>query len=58
MWATDTQPPIDTEMSHLACFVGGVLALGPKINDSPDEFEMAQKLTDSQTSQEDEMESF
>ncbi|KAF8860937.1 putative mannosyl-oligosaccharide alpha-1,2-mannosidase [Acephala macrosclerotiorum] len=46
MWNIDTQPPLDTEMSHLACFVGGMVALGSKINDSPDEFEMARKLTD------------
>lgn len=35
-----------TQMGHLACFVGGMLALGAKIFDRPEELEMAAKVTD------------
>lgn len=44
--ATDTKEPADTEVSHLGCFVGGMIALGAKINESPEELETARRLTD------------
>lgn len=36
----------DNEMSHLACFVGGMYALGGKIFNRPQDLETAAKLTD------------
>ncbi|CZR57806.1 related to class I alpha mannosidase [Phialocephala subalpina] len=46
-WANgDGPPPLDGDVTHLACFVGGMVALGAKINNSSEEFEIARKLTD------------
>ncbi|KAI9822159.1 MAG: hypothetical protein M1832_003162 [Thelocarpon impressellum] len=37
---------LEPEASHLACFVGGMLAVGAKIFGRPDELELARKVTD------------
>ncbi|KAI9845437.1 MAG: hypothetical protein M1837_004915 [Sclerophora amabilis] len=37
---------LDPEGTHLTCFAGGMLALGAKIFDRPDELELGSKLTD------------
>ena len=37
---------LDTGVQHLGCFVGGMVALGSRLNDSPSELELGQKLTD------------
>lgn len=37
---------LSPQMGHLACFVGGMLALGAKIFDRPEELEIAAKVTD------------
>ncbi|EED21959.1 mannosyl-oligosaccharide alpha-1,2-mannosidase, putative [Talaromyces stipitatus ATCC 10500] len=36
---------LDTQIQHLSCFVGGMVGLGAKINNSPTELETATKLT-------------
>src|SRR5260370_36583476 len=42
-----TDPPqFDGQFQHLACFVGGMVALGSRISNSWDELETARKLTD------------
>ncbi|RDW85195.1 alpha-1,2-mannosidase-5 [Coleophoma cylindrospora] len=40
-------PRLKTEVQHLGCFVGGMVALGSRINNSPSELKMAGKLTES-----------
>jgi mannosyl-oligosaccharide alpha-1,2-mannosidase len=40
-------PSLRTEVQHLACFVGGMVGLGARINNAPDELAMAIRLTDS-----------
>ena len=37
---------LDTEVQHLGCFVGGMVGLGSRLNHSPDELEIAKRLTD------------
>jgi mannosyl-oligosaccharide alpha-1,2-mannosidase len=37
---------LNTEVQHLACFVGGMVGLGSRISNSEDELDMAKKLTD------------
>lgn len=37
---------IDTEVQHLACFVGGMVGLGSRLTNSPEEMETARRLTD------------
>ncbi|ESZ99496.1 glycoside hydrolase family 47 protein [Sclerotinia borealis F-4128] len=39
------QPLLDTQVQHLGCFVGGMIGLGSRINQSPAEMETAIKLT-------------
>jgi len=42
-----TDPPqLDGQFQHLACFVGGMVALGSRISNSREELETAKKLTD------------
>lgn len=36
----------DNEVSHLACFIGGMYALGGKVFNRPEDIEMASKLTE------------
>ncbi|KAF9170960.1 hypothetical protein BGX20_008281 [Mortierella sp. AD010] len=36
---------VEPEMEHLACFMGGSLAMGAKYFDRPDDFELAKKVT-------------
>ncbi|RDW77965.1 alpha-1,2-Mannosidase-4 [Coleophoma crateriformis] len=40
-------PRLKSEVQHLGCFVGGMVALGSRINNSPSELKMAGKLTES-----------
>lgn len=40
------QPLFHPEMQHLSCFVGGMVGLGARINQSPEELETAIRLTD------------
>lgn len=40
-------PSLSTEVQHLGCFVGGMVGLGSRINDSPTELAMAIRLADS-----------
>jgi mannosyl-oligosaccharide alpha-1,2-mannosidase len=40
-------PTLITEVQHLGCFVGGMVGLGSRINNSPSELEMAIRLSDS-----------
>lgn len=40
------QPALRTEVQHLACFVGGMVGLGARINDSPEELATAIRLTE------------
>jgi mannosyl-oligosaccharide alpha-1,2-mannosidase len=40
------QPALRTEVQHLGCFVGGMVGLGARIVDSPEELAMAIRLTD------------
>ncbi|GIJ91010.1 hypothetical protein Asppvi_009975 [Aspergillus pseudoviridinutans] len=40
------QPALRTEVQHLACFVGGMVGLGARLNDSPEELAIAIKLTE------------
>jgi mannosyl-oligosaccharide alpha-1,2-mannosidase len=40
------QPALRTEVQHLGCFVGGMVGLGARIIDSPEELAMAIRLTD------------
>ncbi|GFG14166.1 mannosyl-oligosaccharide 1,2-alpha-mannosidase MNS1 [Aspergillus udagawae] len=40
------QPALRTEVQHLACFVGGMVGLGARINDSPEELAIAIRLTE------------
>ncbi|GFF68360.1 endoplasmic reticulum mannosyl-oligosaccharide 1,2-alpha-mannosidase [Aspergillus lentulus] len=40
------QPALRTEVQHLGCFVGGMVGLGARIMDSPEELAMAIRLTD------------
>ncbi|PMD33637.1 glycoside hydrolase family 47 protein [Hyaloscypha variabilis F] len=44
MW--DDPPHLDGQFQHLACFVGGMVALGSRISNSVEELETARKLTD------------
>jgi len=44
---TDGNPSLRTDVQHLGCFVGGMVGLGARINDSPSELETAIQLTDS-----------
>ncbi|KAI9744441.1 MAG: hypothetical protein M1818_001970 [Claussenomyces sp. TS43310] len=44
--ASSAPPRLDTEVQHLACFVGGMVGLGSRITDSPEELDIAKKLTD------------
>lgn len=37
---------LDTSTGHLACFAGGMVGLGAKIFNRPDEMELAEQLTD------------
>ena len=39
-------PELDPQFQHLACFVGGMVALGSRMVNSVEELEMARKLTD------------
>jgi mannosyl-oligosaccharide alpha-1,2-mannosidase len=39
-------PKLDAEVQHLGCFVGGMVGLGARLNESPEELETAKKLTD------------
>ncbi|KAJ8059411.1 hypothetical protein OCU04_012358 [Sclerotinia nivalis] len=39
------QPLLDAQIQHLACFTGGMVGLGSRINQSPPEMETAIKLT-------------
>jgi mannosyl-oligosaccharide alpha-1,2-mannosidase len=39
-------PELNTEVQHLACFVGGMVALGSRISNSPEELDTARRLTD------------
>jgi mannosyl-oligosaccharide alpha-1,2-mannosidase len=39
-------PKLDGQFQHLACFVGGMVALGSRISNSTEELETARKLTD------------
>jgi mannosyl-oligosaccharide alpha-1,2-mannosidase len=46
LWAGGNgQPALRTEVQHLACFVGGMVGLGARINDSPEELATAIRLT-------------
>ncbi|KAF9427406.1 hypothetical protein BGZ94_004976 [Podila epigama] len=38
---------ISTEMEHLACFIGGSLAMGSKYFDRPEDMELAKEVTES-----------
>lgn len=40
------RPSFHPEMQHLSCFVGGMVGLGARINQSPEELETAIRLTD------------
>ncbi|KAF7173132.1 hypothetical protein CNMCM5623_005355 [Aspergillus felis] len=40
------QPALRTEVQHLACFVGGMVGLGARLNDSLEELAIAIKLTE------------
>jgi mannosyl-oligosaccharide alpha-1,2-mannosidase len=40
-------PTLITEVQHLGCFVGGMVGLGSRINNSPSELEMAIRLSNS-----------
>jgi len=44
--ANSVPPHLDTEIQHLACFVGGMVGLGSRISNSPEELDIAKKLTD------------
>ncbi|APA09239.1 hypothetical protein SS1G_14236 [Sclerotinia sclerotiorum 1980 UF-70] len=39
------QPILDAQIQHLACFTGGMIGIGSRINQSPSEMETAIKLT-------------
>ena len=39
-------PELDGQFQHLACFVGGMVALGSRMSNSAEELEIARKLTD------------
>lgn len=41
-----TLPRHSPEVQHLGCFTGGMVALGSRINNSPEELEIGRKLTD------------
>jgi mannosyl-oligosaccharide alpha-1,2-mannosidase len=41
------EPVLRPEVQHLGCFVGGMVGLGSRINESPEELKTAIKLTDS-----------
>ncbi|EEA27164.1 mannosyl-oligosaccharide 1,2-alpha-mannosidase IB, putative [Talaromyces marneffei ATCC 18224] len=43
--ANNGSAKLDTAIQHLGCFVGGMVGLGAKINESPAELETAIKLT-------------
>ncbi|KAE9376589.1 glycoside hydrolase family 47 protein [Stipitochalara longipes BDJ] len=45
--ASSGTPTLNTEVQHLGCFVGGMVGLGARINDSPTELAMAIRLSDS-----------
>jgi mannosyl-oligosaccharide alpha-1,2-mannosidase len=45
--AGDEAPILHTEVQHLGCFVGGMVGLGARINDSPQELATAVRLTES-----------
>lgn len=45
--ATAGDPILQTEVQHLGCFVGGMVALGARINNSLKELQTAAKLTES-----------
>jgi mannosyl-oligosaccharide alpha-1,2-mannosidase len=40
-------PGLDTQVQHLACFVGGMVGLGSRINDSPHKRDTSRRLRDS-----------
>jgi mannosyl-oligosaccharide alpha-1,2-mannosidase len=44
--AEDGIPTLHTEVQHLGCYIGGMVGLGARINNSPEELAMAIKLTD------------
>ncbi|KAF4635523.1 hypothetical protein G7Y89_g2579 [Cudoniella acicularis] len=44
--AYGAEPTLHAEVQHRSCFVGGMVALGSRINDSPLELATAAKLTD------------
>jgi mannosyl-oligosaccharide alpha-1,2-mannosidase len=41
-----TSPRFDTEISHLTCFIGGMVGMGAQIFDIKGDLEIAKKLTD------------
>ena len=43
---TDEDPSLVTDVQHLGCFVGGMVGLGARINNSPLELKTAIQLTD------------
>ncbi|KAI9055926.1 hypothetical protein LZ554_000861 [Drepanopeziza brunnea f. sp. 'monogermtubi'] len=43
---SEDPPLLDGQFQHLACFVGGMVALGSRISSSKEELETAAKLTD------------
>ena len=45
--ASSGTPSLITEVQHLGCFVGGMVGLGARINESPTELAMAIRLSDS-----------
>jgi len=45
--ASSGEPSLRAEIQHLGCFVGGMVGLGARINDSPQELATAIKLTQS-----------
>lgn len=47
VYSSDGKPSLRTNVQHLGCFVGGMVGLGARINNSPSELETAIQLTDS-----------
>ncbi|KAH8812985.1 putative mannosyl-oligosaccharide 1,2-alpha-mannosidase IB [Xylogone sp. PMI_703] len=44
--ANPNRPRLDHEVQHLACFVGGMVALASRMSKSPAELDMGRRLTD------------
>jgi mannosyl-oligosaccharide alpha-1,2-mannosidase len=46
LYALANPPKLETQVQHLGCFVGGMVALGARMANSAEELETARKLTD------------